>query len=187
MQKTGTFLWLDMEMTGLDPYVNTILEVALIVTSQDLKPLDKGLNLIIHHPKEVLEAMDEWNQSTHGSTGLVHKVLNSNCTMQEAENTMLNYVMDFFGEKSTPVCGNSVWQDRLFLVRHMPRFNGYMHYRNIDVSTLKELSYRWYPKVQPYKKSNKHSALADILESIEELKYYRKNMFQSPALVSVLE
>jgi len=123
--------------------------------------------------------MDEWNQTTHHSTGLIDRVLKSKWSLQAAEEHLLQYTKKFFPEKTAPICGNTIWQDRMFLLRYMPKLNGYMHYRNIDVSSLKELVLCWYPKIPPFQKKQTHTALSDIFESIAELKYYREFFFRT--------
>ncbi|MBL0690738.1 MAG: oligoribonuclease [SAR324 cluster bacterium] len=173
-------VWIDMEMTGLEPQTDTILEVAIIITDIDLNPIDKGENIVIHHSEDTLKKMDEWNLTTHTHTGLYRYVLESNISIQSAEKSLLKYVKKHITEKTAPVCGNTVWQDRMFLANYMPKFNNYMHYRNIDVSTLKELSFKWYPNLPKFQKIERHSALQDIKESLSELKYYRDNILKAP-------
>ena len=177
--KQNNLLWLDMEMTGLDPYIDTILEVAIIITDVNLNPLHDGFNIVVNHSAKILQTMDEWNQTNHSRTGLYQKVLDSRWTMTEAENQMLSYAKQYIDEKSSPLCGNTIWQDRMFLINYMPKFNGFMHYRNIDVSAFKEISYKWYPGLTPFKKKEKHSALQDVQESLDELKYYRQQIFKA--------
>lgn len=170
-------LWLDMEMSGLNPQQDTILEVATIVTNNNLEPIDQGFSVIINHPEKILKKMDEWNIKTHSGTGLYEKVLKSKISITEAEKMLLSYAKKHLQDKSSPLCGNTIWQDRMFLIKHMVKFNEFMHYRNIDVSTIKELAFKWYPDLAPFVKKGQHSAMADIKESLAELKYYRHQIF----------
>ncbi len=182
----SNLVWIDLEMTGLNPKTDQILESAILITDKDLNQLHPGLNLVVKHPLKVLEAMDDWNTKTHTKTGLFERSLNSKLSLAEVEAQMLAYLKHFIPEKSSPLCGNSVYQDRMFLVRLMPTFNDYVHYRNIDVSTIKELSRIWYPKIGRYTKAEKHSALQDILESIAELKFYKENYFKSEQEIKII-
>ncbi len=169
-------IWVDMEMTGLDPDNDAIIEVAVIVTDPDLNVLAEGPVLAIHQADEVLDKMDAWNKSTHGRSGLIDRVKASTVTEAEAENTVIDFLKRYVPKGKSPMCGNSICQDRRFMVRSMPRLEAYFHYRNLDVSTLKELCRRWKPELEAsFKKQQKHTALADILESIEELRYYRQH------------
>lgn len=173
-------LWMDLEMSGLDPEQNTILEIATIVTNSDLEVLAEGPTIAIHQPRHVLASMDDWNREHHTASGLVQRVLHSGTGMAEAELTTLTFMKTHCSERSSPLCGNSVHQDRRFLVRYMPVLESYLHYRNIDVSTIKELVRRWYPNgPQPPEKAHAHLALDDIRESIEELRFYRRHYFLS--------
>ncbi|HEY8431912.1 MAG TPA: oligoribonuclease [Sandaracinaceae bacterium] len=180
--ETDRLVWIDLEMSGLDPSRERILEIATIVTDGQLEIVAEGPELVIHQPDAVLDAMDEWNRSHHGSSGLVERVRASTITEAEAEDRTLAFLRSHVGERSAPLAGNSVHQDRLFLARYMPRLERYLHYRNVDVSTVKELVRRWYPKAfdaRPTKKAT-HRALDDIRESIEELRYYRRAVFVAP-------
>ena len=179
-QSAANLVWIDLEMTGLDPDRDTILEIAALITNSELDPVAEGPVLAIHQPAEVLEAMDEWNREHHAASGLTQRVLSSRLSMAEAEGRMLDFVKDYVPARTSPRCGNSVWQDRRFLARHMPAFEGYLHYRNIDVSTVKELVRRWYPN-GPKAPEKKHSHLAvdDIRESIDELRFYRQHFFRA--------
>lgn len=179
-QSAANLVWIDLEMTGLDPDRNTILEIAALITNSELDPVAEGPVLAIHQPAEVLEAMDEWNREHHAASGLTQRVLSSRLSMAEAERRLLDFVKGYCPARTSPLCGNSVWQDRRFLARHMPAFEGYLHYRNIDVSTVKELVRRWYPD-GPKAPEKKHSHLAvdDIRESIEELRFYRRHYFRA--------
>jgi len=170
-------VWMDLEMTGLDPEVDTILEIATIVTDEHLNIVAEGPNLVVHQPDSVLEAMNQWCIEQHGRSGLTERVRASQISLAEAERLTLDFVRSHVPERSSPLCGNSIHQDRRFLVRYMPQLEAYLHYRNIDVSTLKELAGRWYPSLKAPAKRGNHLALADILDSIEELKFYREKVF----------
>ncbi len=173
----NNLIWIDMEMTGLTPDSDRIIEVALLVTDAQLEVLAEGPVLVLHQPDEVLAAMDSWNKGVHGKSGLVDKVRASRLDEAAVEARMLEFLAPQVPAGASPMCGNSICQDRRFLVRWMPRLETYFHYRNLDVSTLKELVKRWKPEVaKGLKKEGKHEALADILDSIEELKYYRKTI-----------
>ena len=166
--------WLDMEMSGLVPDSDRILELALLVTDSDLNHLSEGKVLVVRQPDEVLNAMDSWNKSVHGKSGLIERVRVSNLNEAQAENEAISFLQGFVSAGSSPLCGNSICQDRRFLARWMPRLEAFFHYRNLDVSTVKELVRRWKPEaMKGLIKQGKHEALSDILESIEELKYYR--------------
>jgi oligoribonuclease len=169
--------WIDMEMTGLTPDSDRIIEMAMCVTDAELRLVAEGPVLVIHQPDEVLEGMDSWNKGTHKKTGLIDRVRASRLTEADAEAQALEFLRGHVPANTSPMCGNSICQDRRFLARWMPRLEGHFHYRNLDVSTLKELVRRWKPEAaKGFAKEGKHEALADILESIEELKYYRKTV-----------
>ncbi|HLE66585.1 MAG TPA: oligoribonuclease [Burkholderiales bacterium] len=169
--------WLDMEMSGLVPDSDRILEIALLVTDSDLNHLSDGKVLVIHQPDEVLAAMDGWNTSVHGKSGLIEKVRGSDLDEAKAEALALEFLAPYVPADASPLCGNSICQDRRFLARWMPRLEAHFHYRNLDVSTVKELVRRWKPEaMKGLVKQGKHEALSDILESIEELRYYRKTV-----------
>jgi oligoribonuclease len=173
----NNLVWIDMEMTGLTPDSDRIIEIAMCVTDSELRTLAEGPLLVIHQPDEVLEAMDSWNKGTHKKTGLIDRVRASRLTEADAERQALEFLRAHVPANTSPMCGNSICQDRRFLARWMPRLEGHFHYRNLDVSTLKELVRRWKPEAaKGFAKEGKHEALADILESIEELKYYRKTV-----------
>ncbi|MFN3751924.1 MAG: oligoribonuclease [Thiobacillus sp.] len=173
-------LWLDMEMTGLSPDTDRIIELAIVVTDADLNTVAEGPVLVVHQPDEVLNAMDSWNKGTHGKSGLIDRVKASQLDEAEAEAQMLEFVKQHVPERTSPMCGNSICQDRRFLARYMPRLEAFFHYRNLDVSTLKELAKRWRPGLaEEFKKSNRHEALADIYESIEELRFYREHFIRN--------
>ena len=172
-------IWIDCEMTGLDPEVDRLLEIAVIVTGPHLEPRIEGPVLVIHQSDEQLGRMDSWNKGTHGRSGLVDKVKASAVTEAQAEQAILEFVAQYAPKGSVPMCGNSIGQDRRFLVKYMPRLEAFFHYRNIDVSTLKELARRWRPDVYAsFRKQQKHTALADVVESIEELAHYREHLLR---------
>lgn len=169
-------LWLDMEMTGLDPQNDRIIELAIIVTDSDLDVLAESPSYVVHQPDEVLAAMDDWNRSTHGRSGLIDRVRASTLDARAVEAEALAFVASWVPPGASPMAGNSICQDRRFLARIMPRFEAHFHYRNLDVSTLKELCRRWRPDLaRGFSKRGAHTALADIRESIEELRYYRQH------------
>jgi oligoribonuclease len=173
----NNLIWIDMEMTGLQPDSDRIIEVALLVTDSELRALAESPVWVIHQPAEVLDAMDSWNRGTHAKTGLIEKVRASSLSEAQAEAQALEFLERHVPANASPMCGNSICQDRRFLARWMPRLEGYFHYRNLDVSTLKELVRRWKPDAaKGFAKEGKHEALADILESVEELKFYRKTV-----------
>ena len=171
-------VWMDLEMTGLDPEKETIIEIATIITDSEMNILDEGPSLVIHQPDSKLDAMDEWNTSHHGASGLTARVKASKLNMADAEKKTLDFIKHYVAAGISPLCGNSVHQDRRFLLPYMPELEAYLHYRNIDVSTIKELSRRWYPKMRPPRKQAVHLALVDIRESIEELCWYRQHPFR---------
>jgi oligoribonuclease len=177
-RRTEHLVWMDLEMTGLDPERDTVLEIATLVTTDALALVAEGPVLVIGHPHSVLDAMDQWNREHHAASGLTARVLGSSISMAEAETQTLAFVKAYCPERTSPLCGNSIWQDRRFLVRYMPKLEAYLHYRNIDVSTVKELVRRWYPNgPQPPEKKHAHLALDDIRESIDELRFYRRHYF----------
>ena len=178
-QDPGNLIWIDMEMSGLNPDVDRVLEVALIITDSSLNALAEGPVLVVHQPDAVLDTMDDWNKSTHAKSGLIEKVKASTLTEAEVEAQMIAFLAQYVPSGISPMCGNSVHQDRRFLARHMPALEAYFLYRNLDVSTLKELAKRWKPGIMSgLAKHGKHEALADIQESIEELKYYREHFLK---------
>jgi oligoribonuclease len=173
----NNLVWIDMEMTGLQPDSDRIIEIALLITGPQLEILAEGPLLVVHQPDAVLEAMDTWNKSTHKKTGLIERVRASALSEAEVERRALEFLGEHVPAAASPMCGNSICQDRRFLARWMPRLESHFHYRNLDVSTLKELVRRWKPELMKgFSKEGKHEALADILESIEELKFYRKTV-----------
>jgi len=171
-------VWMDLEMTGLDPEQDTIIEIATIITDNNMNILDEGPSLAIHQPDHLLDGMDEWNTKHHGASGLTARVKKSELNMRDAECETLAFIKQYVPAGISPLCGNSVHQDRRFLVPYMPELEAYLHYRNIDVSTIKELSRRWYPKMRAPRKEGAHLALTDIRESIEELCWYRQHLFR---------
>lgn len=180
-QDQNHLIWLDMEMTGLEPDRDRIIEIALLVTDSALQTVASAPVIVVHQPDEVLEAMDDWNKNTHGKSGLIDRVRASTVSEAEAEAQMLAFMQEWVPERTSPMCGNSIGQDRRFLARYMPRFEAWFHYRNLDVSTLKELARRWNPEVyKGVKKSGAHTALADIEESIAELRHYRDHFLRLP-------
>ena len=178
---TGNLCWIDMEMTGLSPETDRIIEAAAVITDSDLNVLAQSEVYAVHQSDEVLDAMDEWNTATHGRTGLTQRVRESRLSEAEAEQKLLDFVSQWIPEKASPLCGNSVHQDRRFMAKYMPRLEAHFHYRNLDVSTLKELAKRWNPAVaKGVVKRGSHQALDDILESIEEMRHYRDTFLHLP-------
>lgn len=181
-QDQNHLIWLDMEMTGLDPDRDRIIEIAIVITDVRLGTVAEGPVLAIHQPDEVLDAMDEWNRNTHGRSGLTERVRASHLHEADAEEQMLAFVQQYLPARTSPMCGNSVCQDRRFMARHMPSLEAWFHYRNLDVSTLKELARRWRPDVyKGLQKVGRHEALADIYESIHELRHYRDTFLRLEA------
>ena len=178
-QDQNNLAWLDLEMTGLDPDRDRIIEIAIVITDSQLNIVAESPALAVHQADGVLDAMDDWNKSTHARSGLIAKVKASTLAEAEVEQRYLDFLAQYLPAKASPICGNSICQDRRFLARHMPRLEAYFHYRNLDVSTLKELVKRWKPELaKGLSKHGKHEALADIYESIEELKYYREHFLK---------
>lgn len=174
----NNLIWIDLEMTGLDTVNDEIIEIATIVTDKELNILAEGPMIAIHVPQSRLDQMDEWNQTQHAKSGLIQRVLNSQYTLAQAEAETITFLEKYVQAGKSPMCGNSICQDRRFLARQMPLLENYFHYRNLDVSTLKELVKRWYPDPRySFDKESEHLALADIRDSIDELKHYREKLF----------
>lgn len=172
-------IWVDLEMTGLDPETDRIIEVAVVVTDPDLNVLAEGPVYAIHQSDAILNGMDAWNKGTHGRSGLIDRVKASNITEAMAEDAVIEFLETYVPRGKSPMCGNTICQDRRFMAKTMPKLEAYFHYRNLDVSTLKELARRWKPElVDGFRKLQKHTALADIMESIDELKYYREHFIK---------
>lgn len=181
-QDKNHLIWLDMEMTGLEPERDRIIEIAVVITDSQLDVVAEGPVIAVHQPEEVLDAMDEWNRNTHGGSGLTERVRRSTIGEAAAEAQMLAFLQQYVPQRASPMCGNSICQDRRFLARYMPKLEAWFHYRNLDVSTLKELAKRWRPDVyQGVNKQGKHEALSDIHESIGELRHYRENFLRMTA------
>ncbi len=172
-------VWLDCEMSGLDPDRERLLEIALVVTSPDLSVRVEGPVLVIHQSDDVLNKMDAWNKGTHGKSGLIDKVKASTLTEEQAQDQLIAFLKTYVSKSVAPMCGNTIGQDRRFINKYMPKLEAWFHYRNLDVSTLKELSRRWKPEVfNAFKKAQKHTALADVHESIDELMHYREHFLK---------
>jgi oligoribonuclease len=176
---SSLLVWLDMEMTGLDPEKNHVLEVATIITDGDLNVIEEGPHLVVHQPEEILNAMDEWCTQTHTDNGLIEKVRASTISVQQAEAETLIFIQKHCKAKEAPLCGNSIEQDRRFIVKFMPQLDAFLHYRHVNVSSVKEMVQRWYKddSKRDFEKKQIHLALDDILESIAELKHYRDHFF----------
>jgi oligoribonuclease len=179
MDKKTNLIWIDLEMTGLNFEKDTIIEIATIVTDAQLNEIALGPDLIIHAPDSILDSMDEWCTKQHGKTGLTEQVRASAITLEQAEEETLQFLKDFVEPKASPICGNSICTDRRFLARQMPKLDNFFHYRQLDVSTLKELARRWAPEtIKKFEKEGDHRALSDIRDSIAELKYYREHLMR---------
>ena len=175
---SNNLIWLDMEMTGLSVINNVIIELAVVITDSNLNILDQSPSYVINQPESELIKMDKWNLSVHNKSGLIDKVRNSSICLQQVENEVILLISQYCKHGESPLCGNTIHQDRKFLVKYMPQLESFFSYRNIDVSSIKELTKRWYPDIySQFKKNNKHEALEDIKESINELLFYRKNIF----------
>ena len=175
----NNLVWLDCEMSGLDPEKERLLEIAVVITGPDLSPRIEGPVLVIHQSNELLAGMDAWNKGTHGKSGLIDKVKVAALTEAQAEEQLIEFIKKYVSKGVAPMCGNTIGQDRRFLLKYMPKLEGWFHYRNLDVSTLKELSKRWKPEVYAsFKKQQSHTALADVHESIDELAHYREHFLK---------
>jgi oligoribonuclease len=177
-QNSSHLIWIDMEMTGLEPYKDTVIEIATLITDVNLNLVEEGPVLAIHQSNEMLAMMDEWNTRHHGDSGLTERVRKSSLDIATAESLTLEFIRQHVPPNTSPMCGNTVSQDRRFLFRYMPKLEQYFHYRHIDVSTLKELAKRWLPSLPEFQKESKHLAMNDVYESIEELKYYRQHFLR---------
>ncbi len=178
-QDSQNLIWIDLEMTGLEPDSDLIIEIATVVTDKDLNILAQGPVMAVHQSDAALAAMDDWNQLHHGQSGLIERVKASTIDDAEAERLTIEFLKQWVPENTSPICGNSIGQDRRFLYRYMPKLEAYFHYRNIDVSTLKELAARWAPEIKDgFNKVSSHQALDDIIGSIEELRYYREHFIK---------
>jgi len=177
--KSLRMVWIDLEMTGLDIEHDSIIEIATVVTDGELNILAEGPNLAVRVPQEMIDGMDEWNTRHHHGSGLVDRIKAEGVSPEEAERATLDFLMAWVHRDQAPLCGNSVWNDRQFLAKEMPKILDYLNYRMVDVSSMKEVARRWYPDVARYPKRAAHVALDDILESIEELKYYREQVFKA--------
>ena len=178
-QNQNHLIWIDMEMTGLVPETDRIIEIAIVITDNDLNTIAEAPVMVVYQENQVLDNMDSWNKSTHAKSGLIDKIKTSPLNEATVETDMLAFLNEHVPARTSPMCGNSICQDRRFLARWMPQLEAYFHYRNLDVSTLKELAKRWKPEVaQGLKKHGKHEALADIYESINEMKYYREHFIR---------
>ena len=176
---SNNLIWVDMEMSGLDPTIERVLEVAIVITDTQLNTVAEGPVIVVHQPAAVLDAMDAWNKSTHAKSGLIERVKASRLTEAGADTQLVEFLRQHVPAGVSPLCGNSVHQDRRFMVKYLPAFEAYFHYRNLDVSTLKELMRRWKPELAAgMTKHGRHEALADVYESIDELKYYREHFLK---------
>jgi len=177
-EEHAPLVWIDLEMSGLDPAVHHILEIASVVTDASLEIVAEGPDLVIHHPESVIDGMNAWCVEHHAKSGLTNAVRASTVSLAEAEQQTIGFLRQHTQEGASPACGNSIWKDRLFLSRHMPKLDQFLHYRIIDVTSIKELVRRWYPEVPPPTKQDSHRALQDIRESIDELRLYRAQVFR---------
>jgi len=181
-QDAQNLIWIDLEMTGLNPDTDLIIEIATVITDKDLNILAEGPALAVHQSDAALAVMDDWNQKHHGESGLIDRVKASTISDEAAERLTIEFLRNWVPERTSPMCGNTIGQDRRFLVKYMPKLEAYFHYRSIDVSTLKELAARWAPSLKDgFIKETKHEALSDVIESIEELRYYREHFIKSPS------
>ena len=171
-------VWMDLEMTGLDPDTDEIIEIASLITDGSLNVIATGPEIIIHQPAERFEKMDDWNKSQHSKSGLWDKVLTSKISVEDAEKLTLSFIKQHVSKGKAPLCGNSIWQDRRFITKYMPNIDNYLHYRMVDVSSIKEVTNRWYPELTGFPKKESHRALDDIIESVNELKFYKVNVFK---------
>ena len=173
----GHLIWLDLEMTGLNLETSVILEIAAVVTDGSLLTVAEGPDIAIHYPEKILQRMESWSKTQHQASGLLERVKASSVDCRKAEQEVLGFLSKNCKKGESPLCGNSIWQDRRFLIKYMPKLEAFFHYRNIDVSSIKELVKRWYPSLPAYRKKKAHLSMSDIKESINELKYYRDRVF----------
>jgi oligoribonuclease len=178
MKDNSNIVWMDLEMTGLDPLQDEIIEVATLITDKELNIIAEGPEIVINQPESRFAKMDDWNQNQHTKSGLWEKVLASKVTAEQAEKETLEFIKKYTNPRKAPLAGNSIWQDRRFITIHMKSLDQYLHYRMIDVSTIKELGTRWYSDLQSYQKKGSHRAMDDIRESIGELQHFRKQLFK---------
>jgi oligoribonuclease len=177
---SNNLIWIDLEMTGLEPKRDRIIEIAVLVTDKNLNKIDDGIEIIIHQNKKIIDKMDQWNTDQHGKSGLTEKVLQSKISVRKAEQMVIDYISQYVPFKKSPMCGSSVYQDRRFLFRYMQKLEDYFHYRTLDVSTIKILAKKWFPDIaKQWRKNTEHRALSDINDSVEELKFYREHLFFS--------
>ncbi len=181
---SGKLVWMDLEMTGLEPDRDTIIEMATLITDGELNVIAEGPEIVIRQDAKLFDTMDDWNREHHTKSGLWAKVVTSQISLAEAEQETLAFLKKHLGPREAPLAGNSVWQDRRFLARYMRQLEGFLHYRLVDVSTIKELAGRWYPKLRYTKRKGAHRALDDILESLDEMKFYRQALFRTPEEVA---
>ena len=181
-QEKNNLVWIDLEMTGLDPKICRILEIGVVITNNELEVIAEGPAITIHHNKKILDNMEAWSRHHHKKSGLTDACLASSVSLKKAEQLVLEFIKTHCKEKSSPLCGNTIWQDRRFLVKYMPKLEAYLHYRTIDVSSIKELVQRWYPHSHkmPRLKKQTHRVTPDIFESIDELRHYREKVFILP-------
>lgn len=181
---SGKLVWMDLEMTGLEPDRDTIIEMATLITDGELNVIAEGPEIVIHQDAKLFDGMDDWNREHHTKSGLWAKVVASEISLAQAEQETLAFLKQHLGPREAPLAGNSVWQDRRFLARYMRQLEGFLHYRLVDVSTVKELAGRWYPKLRYTKRKGAHRALDDIRESLDEMKFYRQALFRTPEEVA---
>jgi oligoribonuclease len=183
MGKKDYLIWMDLEMTGLNVEKDRIIEIATVITNTNLEIVDNGPVLAIYQELEILDDMSDWSREHHDRSGLTEKVKKSTISQTAAEDQTYEFIRNYATKDEAPLCGNSIHQDRRFLARYMPKIDQYLHYRNIDVSSIKELVYRWYPNLAKFEKTNQHTALEDIYESVAELKYYREKVFLNSSVL----
>ncbi len=181
---SGKLVWMDLEMTGLEPDRDTIIEMATLITDGELNVIAEGPEIVVRQDAKLFDGMDDWNREHHTKSGLWAKVITSEISLEEAEKRTLDFLKQHLGPREAPLAGNSVWQDRRFLARYMKQLEGFLHYRLVDVSTIKELAGRWYPKVRFTKRKGAHRALDDIIESLDEMRFYRQALFRTPEEVA---